>query len=273
MTIKFTKMEGAGNDFVVLDNRETKLSLDKLIEITLKLCNRRFGIGADGLMALNSPEIPEVDFTMIYRNADGSDAGMCGNGARCLVYFATLKGFNNSLKFNVHDVIYLAKKEHEKVEISFPIQAKTDEITCRNLPFIQANTGTEHVVHFTSKEELKNEAKLVEIGSSVRYTQKQFPKGTNVNFVALNESSSEIDLQTYERGVENLTLACGTGAIAAAIASHHHSGLTSKENDFKVKVKGGLLEVLFEFDKDNKSYKNIKLRGPAHLVFEGAIEI
>lgn len=121
-TLNFQKMEGAGNDFVVIDNREYQFTLDEIIRFTPKLCDRKFGIGGDGILVLQSAESPDADYTMIYRNADGSDAGMCGNGARCLALYASKNGFSTSQRFNVHENLYQAEvKDDNSVNIHFPV--------------------------------------------------------------------------------------------------------------------------------------------------------
>ena len=123
--LKFHKMEGAGNDFVVIDNRKYGLSLERIIDITPKLCDRKFGVGGDGILVLQPAKRPDVDFTMIYRNADGSDAGMCGNGARCLVQYAHEFGFNATQTFSVHDNIYEAEVHSDgSVSIHFPVHVQ-----------------------------------------------------------------------------------------------------------------------------------------------------
>lgn len=272
--IRFYKMQGAGNDFVVIDNRKTQFSLEEIISFTPKLCNRRFGIGADGLLVLENPQIEDVDFTMIYRNADGSDAGMCGNGSRCLALFAATHGFNSSQSFNVHDSIYKAEinLRNNTVSVSFPDVSTPENMEVAKNQLIQVYTGTEHVVKFVEHELLKEENKIASIGSKIRYDEKLNPPGSNVNFVCKTNETS-IELQTYERGVEGLTLACGTGAIAAAIASHFSSNENLINNKFNVIAKGGELVVSFKYDSDKTKYTDIKLSGPANFVFKGKINV
>lgn len=272
--INFHKMEGAGNDFVVIDNRESQFSLEQIIAFTPKLCDRKFGIGADGLLALNNPDLDNVDYTMIYRNADGSDAGMCGNGSRCLALFAATRGFKALQVFNVHDSIYKAEVDlkNQTVAVSFPDVNSPQQIELNEHDLMKVYTGTEHVVKFVSASQLKNEKKLVEEGSTIRYSDLLNPPGTNVNFVCFQDDQL-IELQTYERGVEGLTLACGTGAIASAIATHFNLKPKGSSFEYTINVKGGTLRVPFTFDKLNDMYKNIKLNGPAHFVFEGKVDV
>ena len=272
--IKFQKMEGAGNDFVVIDNREAQFSLEEIIAFTPKLCNRRFGIGADGLMALENPSIDNVDYTMLYRNADGSDAGMCGNGSRCLALFAATRGFNSSQIFNVHNSIYKAEVEldRRRVSVGFPDVKAPVNLELDKTKFIQVYTGTEHVVQFVDESLLDDEKELVNTGSKIRYHEILNPPGTNVNFVSSIQKEA-IELQTYERGVEGLTLACGTGAIASAIATHFHENTDGSSFNYSVKVKGGVLNVRFDFNKKENIYQNIQLIGPANFVFEGIVHV
>lgn len=273
-SIEFVKMEGAGNDFVVVDLRKVDLSLESLIDLTPELCDRKFGVGADGLLALSPADMDEVDYTMIYRNADGSDAGMCGNGSRCLSLFAALNDFDLNQSFNVHDQIYQAKVNPDKGEVmvSFPAVLAPKKLKIDKIPFVQVYPGTEHVVTFVESETLDEEEHLFVEGHSIRNHPLLNPPGTNVNFVFVADTN-DIDLQTYERGVEDLTLACGTGAIASAIATHFiHDGVEGSRT-CSVQVKGGLLEVGYNFVKERNRYERVTLKGPARIVFQGVYEI
>lgn len=273
-TLSFHKMQGTGNDFVVFDNRAHGLSMDEIINLTPRLCDRKFGIGADGVLALERPVNQDIDFTMIYRNADGSDAGMCGNGARCLAMFAAHHGFQSSLNFNVHESEYTARvdKIENQVSVHFPDVEIPNWIEVNDFKLLQLYPGTEHVVCFVDSKKLELEEELVETGGKIRYSDLLNPPGTNVNFISLNHDAS-ISLQTYERGVENLTLACGTGAIASAISSHYISGSDIGHFEIDVKVKGGTLNVSFSFDAELKAYQQVTLKGPAEFVYEGTIHI
>lgn len=269
-TLPFTKMQGTGNDFIVIDNRDLKITLPQIIERAPDICNRRFGVGADGILLLENPSDPAYDYTMIYRNADGSDAGMCGNGARCLARFAHQLGLGTHFTFNVHDSVYQAAiKNQQLVEISFPDETSVVEkhgITDHLI--YQIFTGTEHIVLQVEEKQLNQENKLRTLGRQLRYHKEFQPKGTNVNFFSGIDPSS-LKLQTYERGVENITLACGTGAIASAIAWHHIQQLNTSEYDANVYIKGGELDVKFSYDSENASYSEITLTGPAKFVFTG----
>lgn len=271
---RFHKMQGTGNDFVVLDNRKLNLSIDKIIEHTPKLCDRKYGIGADGLLVLESPQIDGVDFTMIYRNADGSDAGMCGNGARCLTMYAAHHGFNQSMNFNVHNSIYCAyvEKKERNSTIHFPNVKSPNWIEIDNEQLVQVYPNTEHVVCISEKSIMENEEWLIKKGSKIRHSEKLNPPGTNVNFVCI-ENDQNILLQTYERGVENLTLACGTGAIAAAISTHFISHLKNDEYSINIRVKGGNLRVSFGYNSESETYEMVTLKGSAEFVYEGTISI
>lgn len=268
--IPFTKMQGAGNDFVVIDNRDGRFTKQELITQTPDLCNRKFGIGADGLLVLLPAEHDEADYTMFYRNADGSDAGMCGNGARCLSLFAHKVGFPEHHTFNVHDVLYEAAiEEKNSVQISFPFTTGIETTTIDGQEVLILHTGTEHIVLKVDDKQLEEEAELRMRGAKLRHHRHFEPKGTNVNFIYGNNDTT-LKLQTYERGVEDLTLACGTGAIASALAWHFWQDLPGTDFDFEVLTKGGRLQVNFFFDPQEQTYSNIKLQGPAHFVFKGS---
>ena len=266
--IPFTKMQGAGNDFVVLDNRSLQFSEKEIAELAPEICDRKFGVGSDGILALTNSQQPEIDYTMIYRNPDGSNAGMCGNGARCIALFAHSLGFDANHSFNVHDQIYQAEiSSSNTVRISFPMEASATEKGIDNTMLYQIHTGTEHIVTKVARNELENEDQLRSWGKKFRYHEEFQPKGTNVNFISGIDSQT-LKLQTYERGVEDLTLACGTGAIASALVWHHLQDYPAK-SPFSIDTKGGTLSVHFSFNPQTETYSNIKLEGPAHFVFEG----
>ena len=267
--IPFVKMQGTGNDFVVIDNRNSNYSLARIIALTPKICHRKYGVGADGLLALQQPVMDETDYEMIYRNADGSDAGMCGNGSRCLALFASSLGMGDSLTFSVHDRVYAASVQNEqRVEIQFPVSTKVREISVDGEDLLQVFTGTEHVAMKVPQYKLEEEDELTEKGRKLRYHDFFLPKGTNANFFCGN-SEQNISIQTYERGVENLTLACGTGAIASAIAWHYHQQLDYHDNEITVQTKGGELLVKFDYIPEKETYTDITLTGPAHFVCKG----
>ncbi|MDZ7715576.1 MAG: diaminopimelate epimerase [Balneolaceae bacterium] len=272
--IPFTKIQGTGNDFIIIDNRENLVTIEQIIELAPKMCHRTFGIGADGIILLNNPSDPTLDYTMVYRNADGSNAGMCGNGARCLALFANDLEMGSELTFNVHKNIYKAKIiDKENIQISFPMKTEVTELQIEGQPTLyQSHPGTEHVVLSIEQDLLENEEYLRATGKRLRNAEKFQPPGTNVNFM-YGGSADSLKLQTYERGVEDLTLACGTGAIASALTWHHIQGNETLKNNCTVRVKGGELTVEFSYDKHNNKYQNIRLAGPAERVFSGEYHV
>ena len=259
MQLQFYKYQGTGNDFVILDNRDKKYeSLTK--EQIEFLCNRRFGVGADGLMLLNLH--PDYDFEMKYYNADGKESSMCGNGGRCLTKFANDVGLvQTSYKFLAID------GEHESgINSDGTVALKmadVDEVRHDHGNFI-LNTGSPHFVMFTNDvmhlDVFKN-------GREIRNSDGFKKEGINVNFVE-QTASDKIIVRTYERGVEDETFSCGTGVTASALVSFHNN---NGFNRVEVQTKGGLLSV--EYDKMEERYQNIWLNGPATKVFEGIIEM
>ena len=260
MLIKFYKYQGAGNDFILLDNRTNIYS--KLSNEQVKsLCDRHFGIGADGLMLLN--EKKGFDFEMIYFNADGNEGSMCGNGGRCMVQFAAKLGIKkNDYSFSAVDGPHSAKIDFDK-----KVSLKMNDV--KNVEFFLdhyiLNTGSPHYIKFVTGLE---DYDVVAEGKDIRNSKQFAEEGINVNFVE-TLSDDEIFVRTYERGVEDETLSCGTGVTASAIvAAHNDNGF----NRVEVKTKGGNLSV--EFDKISDTvFKNIWLSGPATFVFTGEIEI
>lgn len=271
--LAFTKMQATGNDFIVVDNRQQNLSKEDIVSLTPELCDRHYGIGADGVIALEDPVNESLDYTMFYRNADGSDAGMCGNGARCLALFAAEQGLGKNLQFNVHQKIYRAKvKPKNQVEISFPLDVSTNEMKIDEMPLLKLYTGTEHIVLQADGSELRNEDALLEKAHYLRHHEKFKPQGTNINFMH-PLSDNTIELQTFEKGVEDLTLACGTGAIASALAWHHIKKGDKSSQTTVVKTDGGLLQVKYSYHQKEDHYSDIILSGEARIVFKGIYEI
>ncbi|MFU8813193.1 MAG: diaminopimelate epimerase [Balneolaceae bacterium] len=266
--IPFTKMQGAGNDFILFDNRAFRLNNEQISALAPAMCSRRYGIGSDGLIALEFDESQQADLIMIYKNPDGSDAGMCGNGARCFAAFASTLGCPDQFTFRVHDNVYRAEIDAESVRIHFPLTTRVEEIEVDDHRFLQVYTNTEHVVCAVKKETLSKERKLVKKGRSIRQHDVFAPLGTNVNFICGSDHNL-VHLQTYERGVEDLTLACGTGAIASALAWHYLQNGSEGSYRYKVDVKGGELIVHFTYSDKTHQYSTIQLEGPATFVFEG----
>ena len=260
MYIEFYKYQGTGNDFIMIDNRSGFFSKNdtKLVE---RLCDRRFGIGADGLILLENDY--ETDFKMVYYNSDGNQSSMCGNGGRCLVAFANkLDVIQNKTTFVAADGLHHATVGDDAI-ISLQM-IDVDEIQ-KNDSYTFLNTGSPH--HVQIVDDLRN-FNVKETGAAIRYSDLYGEKGSNINFVK-KINDSEFSLRTYERGVEDETLACGTGATAVAIAMNA-MGETDKTS-IQLNVEGGKLVV--SFDKSGSQYTNVFLTGPAKFVFQGKIEI
>jgi len=258
MLLQFYKYQGTGNDFIILDNREGTIQLSK--EQVALLCDRHFGIGADGLMLLNKHE--SYDFEMVYYNADGAPGTMCGNGGRCLTKFAFDKGIQaNSYNFIASD------GEHEAViDANGWIHLKMIDVQEVSIvpEATVLNTGSPHYIKPVSG--LSNFDVFTE-GKKIRYNETYNQKGINVNFVEWQES--ELFVRTYERGVENETFSCGTGVTAAAIAM---SADSIGAHETKIRTLGG--NLLIKFNKvDAQHYNNVWLCGPASFVYEGQITI
>jgi diaminopimelate epimerase len=255
-SIKFYKFQGTGNDFVMIDNRNLDFPKDqKIIE---HLCNRRFGIGGDGLILLELAE--GYDFKMVYYNSDGNQSTMCGNGGRCIVAFAnTLDLFEESCRFLAIDGPHEAKIKNGSVYLKM-IDVTTLEEEGENTIL---NTGSPHYVKMVSHlQDFEVETE----GRKIRNSDKFKKEGINVNFVEVL-TEDELFVRTYERGVEDETFSCGTGVTASAIAYLRHQN----KNSVRVKVLGGNLKV--ELEKMGNQFKNIWLIGPAQLVFEGKISL
>lgn len=253
----FYKYQGTGNDFVMIDNRQQTFNKKDTKRVAF-LCDRRFGVGADGLILLENH--PEYDFKMVYYNADGNESTMCGNGGRCLVAFAKQLGvITDKAIFEAIDGLHHASIEGDIVKLQM-VDVDTIE-SSKNHMFL--NTGSPH--HVQIEEDIEN-FDIKTKGSGIRYGAPYHEEGTNVNFVK-KLSDSTFKVRTYERGVEDETLACGTGVTAVALAMHH-SGET-KSDHINLNVEGGKLEVCFNLE--NGIYKNVWLIGPAVFVFKGMI--
>ena len=268
MTFEFTKMNGAGNDFVMVDNRDGSLSLSR--DQIAQLCDRHRGIGADGVIAVEgTPELPR----MRYFNADGGEAEMCGNGARCFSRFtAQLLGLTSgTLSFRTEvgmiaaellpdDRVRLRMSEPHSLQLSHSLRVLDRELEVHSL-----NTGVPHTVTFVQNLE---ETPVFELGRSLRQHQRFAPAGTNANFAQVLTSDT-LAIRTYERGVEDETLACGTGVVATALVHHY---LTKAPSPIYVQVRGGdTLEVGFILENGHPAA--VMLAGPADFVFTGSISI
>jgi len=259
MNIKFYKYQGTGNDFIILDNRNGQYN-QITVNMVERLCHRHFGIGADGLMLMNQAE--SFDFEMVYYNADGYPGTMCGNGGRCMIAFANDMGLRQfTYHFIAVDGAHEAELDGRKVRL------KMKDVTITELHKTHAilNTGSPHFVRFV--DDLEN-VDVVETGREIRNSKKFMDEGINVDFVEMRNDDS-IYVRTYERGVEDETLSCGTGVTASALVSAHNPlGF----NQVMVHTPGGMLSV--EFNKlSDTEFENIWLSGPADLVFKGEIQI
>ncbi len=256
--INFVKYQGTGNDFVMIDNRKGQVHLS--VEQIGHLCDRKKGIGADGVILIQ--EHPELDFEMVYYNSDGSQS-MCGNGSRCAVRFAHELGMiqGSNTKFLSTDGVHEAMLEGPIVHLHLKDVNETKRISHDEL-FI--DTGSPHHIRFVENAEACN---VFEEGRSIRHLPAYAPGGTNVNFVELLDDST-IFVRTYERGVEDETLSCGTGVTAASIAATTRN-LKSPVN---IKTLGGDLKVSFDHG-NNGHFSNVFLIGPAEKVFEGSIHL
>jgi diaminopimelate epimerase len=260
MHLSFVKYHGTGNDFILIDDRE-----NRFVESTVliaQLCDRHLGIGADGILILRNSL--GYDFEMVYYNSDGSTATFCGNGGRCIVAFALKLGIiSKSCLFKAPDGEHSASiLSNSDCEVVVSLQMR-DAVIYQNSPdFTYLNSGTFHYVEFVDNAESFD---LVPYARKIRYDETYAPHGTNVNLVTIH--GKNLFVRTYEKGVEDETLSCGTGVTASAIAASLRNG----GNEWFVRTKGGNLEVRFERKVDY--FTNIFLLGPATLVFEGFTSI
>jgi len=270
MKLEFVKMSGAGNDFILADNRDGRLNLSR--QQVAHLCHRQFGIGADGLMLLVPSPTPASDWAWQFWNSDGSDAEMCGNGARCFARYLQRQTSwaPSSVKFQTVAGIIQADFSGDRVTVNLtaPHGLRLNERVTTSqgeLVVHSLNTGVPHAVVFVPDAD---KAMVVALGSELRWHEHFKPRGTNVNFAQVL-GPNHIRVRTYERGVEGETLACGTGVSAAAMISSrvHHF-----ESPVRVQVQGGdELEVSFKTTADG--FSDVRLNGPATFVFDGTIEL
>lgn len=268
-TLRFTKMNGAGNDFVMLDNRNGTLALDDAI--IARLCNRHRGIGADGVLVVERSD-GGADFRMRYYNADGREAEMCGNGARCFARFVSrlesLQG--GTITFETPAGIITATLKNDLVSLGMsqpgPFADGVElDAAGQKLAVYSINTGVPHAVALVDD---LNGTDVVRLGAALRHHHHFQPRGTNVNFVH-QLGPRDLAIRTYERGVEDETLACGTGVVASALAI---AALTGAESPIRVLVRGGdTLRV--DFQRAPEGFTNVILTGPADFVFEGDITV
>jgi diaminopimelate epimerase len=278
MKFGFYKYHGTGNDFIIIDNRALKVKLNT--KQIAHLCNRRFGIGADGLMYLQNKK--GYDFQMVYFNSDGNESSFCGNGSRCIVAFAKELGVikKSETTFIATDGIHTAKLSPQplkggNIHVSMKMRdvKNIEVVSDTSLPLtggvgggLLLNTGSPHYVRFT--EGVKN-AEIISEAKRIRYSERFAKEGVNVNFAEKNGKG--IFVRTYERGVEDETLSCGTGVTASAIASAV-KGIATAKDSCKIVTPGG--ELLVRFHKDNgNTFSDIWLEGPATFVFKGEVKI
>jgi len=275
MLLHFFKMNGAGNDFIVVDNRDLSLTSELDADTIAALCDRNRGIGADGLLAVE-PAREGADFRFRYYNADGGEAEMCGNGARCFGRFTAHLGerVRKRVTFETMAGILAAEMIDDNVRIAMSTPKDLKLNTGASVPGLDAplhfvNTGVPHVVAFLESPQALDAFDVFNNGAAIRHHQAFAPAGANANFVAVLEPG-HISIRTFERGVEDETLACGTGMVACALIHHLLSGAPSP---VKVDVEGGdTLEIGFE-NRGDASFQNVTLTGPADFVFEGEIDI
>lgn len=261
MISTFYKYQGTGNDFIIIDNRDMRFDRSNK-KLVAELCDRRFSIGADGLMLLQSKV--GFDFEMVYYNSDGNESSMCGNGGRCIVAFAQKLGLlSEKALFLATDGAHEAKIKNNWVSL------KMNDVTEieKNPDFYFLNTGSPHYVKFVKGVADFN---VVEEGKKIRYNERFKANGTNVNFI--ERRSDGLFVRTYERGVEGETYSCGTGVTAAALIAAL-TGNSTAADSCAIKTLGGDLNVHFNALADGKGFTDIWLSGPAAFVFKGEISI
>ncbi len=260
MEIGFYKYQGTGNDFILVDNRQKEFSFTT--EQINFICHRRFGIGADGLILLESE--PGFDFRMVYYNSDGNQSTMCGNGGRCITAFAKHLGIiEDKARFIAIDGPHEATIDANEI-----VSLKMQDVKQMELgdDYFYLNTGSPHYVKLVKDVEHFD---VFQEGRKIRNSDRFKEEGTNVNFIEKLED--ELYVRTYERGVEDETLSCGTGVTAAALVAAVKGISTGKKNCI-VKTKGGILEITFEKVLEQNFY-NIWLKGPALMVFKGSLKL
>jgi len=265
--IPFTKMSAAGNDFIIIDNRQNILDAKKAKECAQNICRRKLSVGADGLILIEDSK--KADFKWRFFNADGSEAEMCGNGGRCIARLAHLKGIaSRQLTFETLAGIIKAEVLEESIKLQLPLPCNLTsdlklQLEGKSIIVNSIIVGVPHAVTFV--DDLKN-YQVVELGRMIRFSEHFKPAGTNVNFVSIKNGSA-IAIRTYERGVEDETLACGTGAVASALITNEKKGIKSPVS---VLTQGG--ETLtVHFTKEDKTLKEVFLEGTANFIYEGEL--
>lgn len=260
-TIPFEKYQATGNDFILIDNRTHSIDLSN--DLIQSLCDRRFGIGADGIILIESSKQERVAFHMNFYNSDGSQS-FCGNGSRCSIAFAERLGMfsrNEKVHFTaidgLHEGIF---RSPEKIEIKMLPPSEMEQID----EDYYIHTGSPHYIHFCND---LNQYDIVNYGKTIRYNERFNKNGVNVNLVC--EQNQGLSMLTYERGVENETYSCGTGATAVALV--HAKLMNKKKGNIEIQVKGGKLCI--EWDSHKTPYDTVHLIGPAQYVFHGNIQL
>ena len=265
--ISFYKMSGSGNDFIIIDNREQVVDETKMAEFIKGVCRRKLSVGADGFILIESSD--QADFRWRFYNSDGNRAEMCGNGARCAARFAYVNGIaGKSLSFETDAGVVLGQINDERVKVKMPdpFDLRLDyTIHLKNGPLrvSSINSGVPHVV--IVKETIED-VNVVGLGREIRYHDAYVPNGTNVNFI-YQRQPGELGIRTYERGVEDETLACGTGSIAAALVT---ACKLNWESPINVATRGGESLTIY-FHKDNGSFKDIYLEGDARIIYSAKL--
>lgn len=260
MTFDFQKYQGAGNDFILIDDRKHLFPENDRQRIE-QLCNRRFGIGADGLMLLRDKA--DYDFEMIYFNADGKPGSMCGNGGRCIARFAA----DNNVITGKQTHFLAVDGPHDAVLNDGTIKLQMNDVTAieTGSDYFFLNTGSPHFVQYVVN---LNDLDVYSAGKAIRYNDRFAAEGTNVNFVEYK--NGRLSVRTYERGVEDETLACGTGITAVALTAALKG--IADNGSCEIQARGGLLRVYFT-QQNNHTFTNIWLEGEARFVFKGTFEL
>lgn len=261
--IPFYKYHGTGNDFIIIDHMKNNYLDESDTKLIKSICSRRFGVGGDGLMIIKPSE--EYDFEMLYYNSDGNISSMCGNGGRCISKASVNLGYSpkGNIRFMFRNDVYQSHFISDKNWVSLKMQ-NVENVTMDNNAYV-LDTGSPHYVTFINDVENLNVKK---VGSEIRYNAIYASNGINVNFCCF---SDKLHVRTYERGVEDETYSCGTGVVASAIANSLKSNLDDGFIETKIATLGGLLSV--SFIKEQNSFRDIYLNGPAVKVFTGNFHI
>jgi diaminopimelate epimerase len=265
--IEFYKMSGSGNDFIIVDNRDKIVDETDLVNFIVKVCRRKMSVGADGFILVENTE--GADFKWRFFNSDGSVAEMCGNGARCVARFAYLTGIAGpEMSFETGAGIVEAQVAGESVKIKMtdPSDLKTDytlELKDRSISVSSINTGVPHVVMVT---DTLDDVEVVKMGREVRFHDMFAPAGTNVNFICPIKDDT-IGIRTYERGVEDETLACGTGSVAGALIMARKMKIDAPIN---VLTRSGVILKIYYKEK-NGTYQDIYLEGDARIIYRAEL--